>query len=221
MKGNQRTVCKRKANELRIQKYVRRAAEVKHDCLLRKRMSKPEEQCSIEPKLHFCVCQITEMESKSRLYFISVRFKQLCSTNSVGEQALSTWSLDLYWPACPLTLLVPRNPTIKLLQAKFSLNVSPFVCCKRNYTKHRSNFTCRGVCWGLRHYVAQALSSWIFVQVLSERCSCSAAYSRNTLQIDSKGRFQPVVLQLLWGKACAEPPWPGGRQQQASQSSPL
>lgn len=94
MKGNQRAVCKGKETELKIQKYVRRAAEVKHDYLLHKTMSKTEEQCSIEPKLRFC--QITKMESKSRLYFISIWFKQLCSTNSVSEQALSTWSLDLY-----------------------------------------------------------------------------------------------------------------------------
>lgn len=48
MKGNPRAVCKGKENELRIQKYVRRAAEVKRDYLLHKRMSKSGEQCSLE-----------------------------------------------------------------------------------------------------------------------------------------------------------------------------
>lgn len=47
-------------------------------------------------------------------------------------------------------LFEPRNLITKLLQAKFPLYVSPFVCCKRNYTKHKSNFTCCRVCWGAK-----------------------------------------------------------------------
>ena len=65
MKGNPRAVCKGKENDLRIQKYVRRVAEVKRDYLLHRRMSKTGQQRSLEQYQSYVPVSAKSLRCKS------------------------------------------------------------------------------------------------------------------------------------------------------------
>lgn len=117
------------------------------------------------------------MQSKSRLYFSAIWFKQLCSTNSAQEKALpgpQTYP-SVYWPSVPFLYL----DTVKLLQAKFTLNIVPLSTVSE-ITPSVNLISCR-VFGDQRHSMGQGLPSWIFVQMPSERCSHSTAFSCHTL----------------------------------------
>lgn len=62
MKANSRAIFKGKENELKIEKYVRRAAGIKCDNVPHKRMSDPSDQCSLELCPGYCVCKFMGMQ---------------------------------------------------------------------------------------------------------------------------------------------------------------
>lgn len=112
------------------------------------------------------------MQSKSRLYLSAIWFKQLCSANSAQEKALpgpQTYP-SVYWPSVPFLYL----DTVKLLQAKFTLNIVPLSTVSE-ITPSVNLISCR-VFGDQRHSMGQGLPSWIFVQMPSERCSHSTAF---------------------------------------------
>lgn len=62
MNGNPRAIFKGKENKLKIKKYVRRAAGIKHDNVPHKRMSNAGDQCSLELCIGYCVCKSMEVQ---------------------------------------------------------------------------------------------------------------------------------------------------------------